>query len=187
MPDGAHAVLQDRDGRSALLFERSLAHSPERVWRALTTHGELSDWHPTPFELEPRPGGRVAYRATPEGPQIPDGGVLEYDPPRLLAYTWGDDELRWELLADSGGGCLLRLTHLFDDRFKAARDAAGWHLCLDALSGSLEGASRPEGEEGPRLPQDLSELNDDYQQRFAIKPEQATPPPRPQRDPAKTP
>jgi len=171
-----HAVLRERHGRSALCFERLLAHPPERVWSALTTHDELLHWHPTPFELEPLAGGRVTYRSPAGTPAMPDGRVLDYDPPRLLAYSWGDDELRWELQRHEGG-CLLRLTHTFDDRFKAARDAAGWHLCLDALSGSLDGARAAERGDGPRLPQGWSELNRDYQERFGIPAEEATPPP----------
>ena len=65
MPADSHAVLEDHDGRTALRFERVLAHSPERVWRALTRNDELFDWHPTPFDLEPHAGGRVSYRPTP--------------------------------------------------------------------------------------------------------------------------
>lgn len=179
MPDASHATLQQRDGRAALLFERVLAHPPERVWRALTAYDGLFDWHPTPFQLDgdpPIPGGPVTFIATAEAPEMPGGRLLEYDPPRLLAHTWGEDELRWELEGREDG-CLLRLTHIFDDRFKAARDASGWHLCLGALSSSLELAPKPQRVLEPRLPQGWTELNRDYEQRFGIDPEQATPPP----------
>ena len=102
--------------------------------------------------------------------------MLEFEPPRLLAYSWGEDELRWELRPD-GGGCVLSLTHIFDDRFKAARDAAGWHLCLGALSRSLESDPRPQRGHGPRLPGEWRDLNREYEKRFGIPPERATPPP----------
>jgi uncharacterized protein YndB with AHSA1/START domain len=179
MPAGEHAVLQDRDGRYALIFERMLAHPPERVWSALVTDAELADWHPTPFALSPSaaaPGSQIRDVPVDGGPEMPDGELLECDPPRVLAYTWGEDVLRWELLAHEDG-CLLRLTHTFDDRFKAARDAAGWHLCLAALSDSLQRLSRPRRGSGKRLPEGWSELNRDYQERFGITLEQATPPP----------
>jgi uncharacterized protein YndB with AHSA1/START domain len=179
MHDARRAILQERDGRNALLFERMLAHPSERVWRALTTYDGLCDWHPTPFELDgrpPAPGGRVRFISSPEAPEMPDGRLLEYDPPRLLAHTWGDDELRWEL-DDHEDGCLLRLTHIFDDRFKAARDASGWHLCLGALSSFLGCAPIARRGVEPRLPQGWSELNSEYEQRFGIEPGQATPPP----------
>jgi uncharacterized protein YndB with AHSA1/START domain len=176
MPIDDHAVLKTVQGRSALCFKRTLTYPPERVWRALTTHEELFNWHPTPFEIEPTTGGKVSYRPAPGSPSMPDGRVLAYDPPRLLAYTWGEDELRFELDAQDGG-CVLSLTHLFDDRFKAARDGAGWHLCLEALSSSLEGVANPQRGVSPRLPEDWKSLNSEYQQRFGISPEQATPVP----------
>jgi uncharacterized protein YndB with AHSA1/START domain len=176
MPATGHAVLEDHDGRYALRFERVLEHSPEQVWSALTSHGQLLDWHPTPFDIEPRAGGRVNYRSTPGAPEMPEGLVLEFQPPHLLAYTWGEDELRWELHPDELG-CVLRLTHVFDDRFKAARDAAGWDLCLGALSSALDCDPRPQRGSGPRLPQHWQGLNREYEQRFRIAPEQATPPP----------
>jgi hypothetical protein len=42
-------------------------------------------------------------------------------------------------------GTPLVLTHTFDDRLKSARDAAGWHLCLDALELSIDGVDDPRG------------------------------------------
>jgi uncharacterized protein YndB with AHSA1/START domain len=176
MPTDTHAILRELEGRSALCFERALPYPPERIWRALTVHDELFNWHPTPFELEPVAGGAITYRPAPGGPEMPAGTVLAYDPPRRLAYTWGEDELRWELHPHDGG-CLLSLTHLFDDPFKAARDGAGWHLCLRALSSSLAGKAAPQRGEGPRLPSDWEGLNGEYQERFGISPEQATPVP----------
>jgi uncharacterized protein YndB with AHSA1/START domain len=176
MPVAPDAILQDQEGRSVLRFERILRHPPERVWRALTDPAEHRSWHPTPFELEPVVGGKVTYLPGGDAPDWPDGEVTEYDPPRLLAHTWDDDVLRWELRAHDEG-CVLVLTHTFDDRFKAARDAAGWHLCIDALSATLDGAEPPYGEDGDRLPSGWRELNTAYEQRFGIPPEKATPPP----------
>ena len=180
MPTGAHAVLQDHDGLHSLVFERVLAHPPERVWRALVTPKGLADWHPTPFELDSgpaRPGARIRYIRTEGGPEMPDGELLEYHPPRVLAHSWGEDRLRWELRAHDGGTAL-RLTHTFADRFKAARDGTGWHMCLEALSDSLEQLRRPRRGSKPRVPDGWSELNEEYQRRFGIAPAQATPPPQ---------
>ncbi len=108
---------------------------------------------------------------------MPGGEVTAYEPPRPLGYTWGEDDLRWELRPHDDG-CLLTLTHSFDDRFKAARDAAGWDICLAALSTSLDGGKvEREIGDGERLPRGWSELNSAYQERFEISPEEATPPP----------
>jgi uncharacterized protein YndB with AHSA1/START domain len=185
MPVAADAVLQDNEGRTVLRFERPLAHPPERVWEALTEPGEQGRWHPTPADFEPRAGGAVKYRSDGDVPDMADGAVIEFDPPRVLAHTWGEDELRWEIQPRDGGS-LLGLTHTFDDRFKAARDAAGWHLCLDALSASLDGGETPlgrvfarrrEGGGSEEHPSDWKELNRAYEERFGIPAEKATPPP----------
>ena len=80
-------------------------------------------------------------------------------------------------LEERGDGCLLTLEHSFEDRFKAARDGAGWHLCLIALQEGLDGAHRPQPGHGERLPGGWSELNDHYQRRFGISSAEATPPP----------
>jgi len=73
---------------------------------------------------------------------------------------------------------MLTLTHTFGDRFKAARDAAGWHLCLDALSSSLDGDGVSGGDGGELLPSGWRELNREYEERFGIPSEEATPPPQ---------
>lgn len=142
-------------GRPTLRFERRLKHPIEKVWRALTDPVELEHWFPTRIEsvsaadADPFvPGGklRFPFRAAKEldGEVIPDfeGEILELDPPRLLAYTWADDVLRFELIPD-GDGCLLVFTDTFTEHGKAARDGAGWHVCLDGLAARLDGAEPP--------------------------------------------
>ncbi len=172
MPD-RHAVLLRRDGRSVLRFERELSHTCERVWRALTERGELELWHPTPFELA---GATVEFLPSPGAPAFEAGRLLALEEPVLLAYTWGPDELRWTL-SERAGGCLLTLEHSFADRFKAARDGAGWHVCLTALEALLDRAEVPAKGSARELPGGWRELNEEYQRRFGIAPEEATPVP----------
>ncbi len=50
--------------------------------------------------------------------------------------------LRFEIEPD-GAGTRFTLSNVFDDIGKAARDAAGWHSCLDALERELDGAPAP--------------------------------------------
>ena len=134
------------DGRYVLRFERRLAHPVATVWHALTDPGAMRNWFPQDVEADLRVGGkmRFSFRQADTYESIPpiDGEVLEYDPPRLFAYTWGPDLLRWELRPD-GDGCLLVFTDTLGERGKAARDGAGWHVCLEALAASLDGAPPP--------------------------------------------
>ena len=122
-------TLSTTDGRSVLRMERRLAHPPERVWPALLEPERLATWFPTTVTIEPRVGGAVEYGFGGAGT------VTDLDPPRLVAYTWEADHLRWELSAE-GAGSVLVLVHTFDDRAGAASFAAGWDSCLSVLDGA---------------------------------------------------
>ena len=92
----------------------------------------------------------------PDGEMEPtDGRVIELDPPRRFAFRWGEEELRIELEPD-GEGCRLRFTHLISTSEQAARDAAGWHVCLERLERLLSG-------DGPTS--EWSGLYDEYRRR----------------------
>jgi uncharacterized protein YndB with AHSA1/START domain len=139
----ALARLTHADGRHQLTFTRTLRHPPEKVWRALTEPEHLAAW----FPQEVRGGWAVgaALRFVDGGDEAAafDGEVLAYDPPKLLEFTWGTDELRFEL-APRDGGCVLTLIAVFDEVGRAARDAAGWDACLDVLEAGLDGAPAPD-------------------------------------------
>jgi len=64
--------------------------------------------------------------------------VLASRPPSLLEIRWGSDVLRFEIVPD-GDGCTFTLIDTLDEVGKAARDAAGWHECLDNLEHALDG------------------------------------------------
>jgi hypothetical protein len=68
--------------------------------------------------------------------------MLVFDPPSVMEFTWGTDLVRIELATD-GAGTVLTLADTFDDLGKAARDAAGWHECLERLTGDLDGTPLP--------------------------------------------
>ncbi len=124
----------ERDGDLCVLrYRRVLRQPPGTVWRALTDDAQLADWFPTTIEGERSPGAplRFSFRAS-EAPPF-QGEMLAFDPPAVLAFRWGDDVLRFEL-APEGRGSLLTLTVTFPEYGKAARDAAGWHVCLEQLS-----------------------------------------------------
>jgi hypothetical protein len=63
--------------------------------------------------------------------------VKRAEAPRLLEYTWGDNDLRWEL-EPLGDGTRLTLWHNIDRHF-IAWGAAGWHVCFDVLDRFLAG------------------------------------------------
>jgi uncharacterized protein YndB with AHSA1/START domain len=129
------------DGRPALRFERRLAHPVAKVWRAVTEPDELAAWFPQKVEVDLRPGGAMHFRFDENDFPDMSGEVLELDPPRRFAFTWGDDEeVRIELEPlDGGSATLLRFVQLLGAEDTAARNAAGWEVCLHRLETSLDG------------------------------------------------
>ncbi|MGW2327341.1 SRPBCC family protein [Streptomyces sp. NPDC001700] len=152
-------LSQPGGGRSALRLERRIAHSPEKVWQALTDPAELAHWFPSEVRVDLRVGGRMGFVFP--GREAPDmeGVITELDPPHVFAFTWGEDQLRWELRPD-GEGCLLTLTHTFGDRFGAASFASGWHACITALAALLDGEKAAPG--------DMAELHESYVEAFGL-------------------
>jgi uncharacterized protein YndB with AHSA1/START domain len=159
------ATLDEIGGKAVLRFERRLAHPPEKVFRAISDPAELAHWFPASVELELRPGAPIRFTFEQVDFEAPGGEVLEADPPKLLAYTWGDSVLRWEVVPE-GAGCRLHFTHTlgggeaWGGRLAAARHAAGWDVCLAALAARLDGA---EPDEPDWLP-----LNEAYLERFGL-------------------
>jgi uncharacterized protein YndB with AHSA1/START domain len=148
-PDKNLGQLEHAGGRLQLRFTRKLRHRPEKVWQALTEPDHLAAWFPTEIAGDRASGAalRFTFRHG-EGPPI-DGQMLQYEPPSLLEFRWGNAEtLRFELQPD-GDGSLLTFVNTFDELGKGARDAAGWHVCLDSLANHLDGRT-PSGTPGER-------------------------------------
>jgi Activator of Hsp90 ATPase homolog 1-like protein len=64
--------------------------------------------------------------------------MLVYEPPSVVEIRWGTDIVRLEV-RPTDDGTELTLLDTLEERGKAARDATGWHTCLDALETHLRG------------------------------------------------
>lgn len=114
-------------------FERRLTHRPEKVWRALTEARELAHWFPATMEGANDRGAPLRF-TFPDGksPTL-TGEITEYDPPRSLAYTMGDEKLRWEL-SPTPEGCLLVFTTEVNEEEKASNDTGDPRACAMSLA-----------------------------------------------------
>jgi uncharacterized protein YndB with AHSA1/START domain len=125
-------------GRPAVRFQRIYSHPIERVWAAVTEPKELSHWFPSTVTIEPRIGGAITFSDDPYT-EPSTGMILAFDPPRRLAFTWYVDELHFELEPVGEGHCQLTLINIPESPDTAARNAAGWSVCLAELSKLLAG------------------------------------------------
>jgi uncharacterized protein YndB with AHSA1/START domain len=145
-----------------LRFERILPGPIERVWSYLTDSEKRARWLAS-GEMELRIGGRIEHifrnseltqHDDPPPPKYAKHGVesrlhgriTACQPPRLLAYTWGEglgeaSEVRFELSAHGEDVRLIVIhsrlaTGDHDDMISVA---GGWHAHLGILADRLNG------------------------------------------------
>lgn len=151
-------VTSDLD---AIVSEIEIAAPPARVFDALTNEDQLLVWFtdascPVTFwQMEARKGGSYSY-ATEKGKFEVNGvsefechgEILEYDPPRLLVYTWianwhldkeGKTIVRWDL-TPTATGTHVKVTHCGLAQEPAAlKDySGGWVGVMEKLKGFAE-------------------------------------------------
>jgi uncharacterized protein YndB with AHSA1/START domain len=135
-------TLERAGDHSVLRYRRRLAHPREKVWRALTEDEHLAEWFPTTIEGERASGAPLHFSFRESEGEPFDGEMRVFDPPSLMELRWAEDVLRFELTAEVGG-CLLVFTVIFPEHGKAARDGAGWHVCLEQLAHLVDGTVPP--------------------------------------------
>src|SRR5207302_7654090 len=97
-PMASTFVTPDLD---AVVSETHIAAPPERVFQALTDSKQVLRWWTSDecqiesFSMEAKRGGRWSYETKQSKMTVNgvskfhcDGEVIEYDPPRLLTYSW---------------------------------------------------------------------------------------------------
>jgi uncharacterized protein YndB with AHSA1/START domain len=124
--------VQKEGEKWTLVLVRELRHPPAMVWEALTDPAQLAEWAPFDANRSLATPGPVSFSTvgTPT-PQVTETRVTRADAPRVLEYSWGGNDMRWEL-EPLGGGTRLTLWHSID-RGYIAWGAAGWHIAFDVL------------------------------------------------------
>ena len=136
-PGPASAEVRKNEGAKwTLVLVRELRHPPAKVWRALTEPEHLRQW--APFDADRSMGqvGTVTL-STAGTPMVAESRITRAEEPRLLEYSWGGNDVRWEL-EPSGSGTRLTLWTNIDRRY-IAMGAAGWHVCIDVLDHLIAG------------------------------------------------
>jgi uncharacterized protein YndB with AHSA1/START domain len=146
-------VTPDRD---AIVSEIQIAAPAERVFAALTDPKQLALWFTDAscpvktWRMDARRGGSYGY-ATGKGSHVVNGvsefechgDILEFDPPRLLVYTWVANwhldkqrktVVRWEL-TPAGAGTHVKVTHSGLAQEAVAREdyRGGWPGVVEKL------------------------------------------------------
>jgi uncharacterized protein YndB with AHSA1/START domain len=128
-PGPAAGAQVQKDGDNwTLVLVRDLRHAPDKVWDALTDPAQLSEWAPFDADRNLAAVGPVKLStAAAPSPQVSETAVTRAEAPSLLEYSWGGQDLRWQL-EPNGAGTRLTLWHNIDRRY-ISWGAAGWHIC----------------------------------------------------------
>lgn len=145
-------------------IERTLPGPIERVWAYLTESEKRRQWLAA-GEMELKEGGAVEHvfrnseltghdgspppkYAAHAGESRMHGRITACEPPRLLAYEWGEGEdashVRFELTPQGDAVHLVLVHSRLPDREEMLSVAGGWHTHLGILLDKLEGRE-PEG------------------------------------------
>ena len=164
------AKVHKEQERWTLVLVRDLRHPPAKVWRAITDPEHLREW--APFDADRSLGAvgtaKLSTVGTPT-PMVTETRVKRADAPHVLEFSWGEQDLRWELEAQEAGGTRLTLWHNIDRRF-ISMGAAGWHICFDVMDRLLAG--EPIGRiVGPEAMQfdGWRRLSAEYAKQFAVE------------------
>ena len=102
---------------------------------------DLAAWFPTRVEGERTKGAKLRF-VFPDDQPGGEGEITVWEPPSVLEFRWEADTFRFEV-SPTPGGCTLAMSQVFDELGKAARDGAGWSVCLDELAFHLDGQRAP--------------------------------------------
>jgi uncharacterized protein YndB with AHSA1/START domain len=168
-PGPASGATIEKDGEKwTLVVVRELRHPPELVWEAITDPAQLAEWAPFDADRNLATVGPVtmSMARTPK-PTVFETAVKRAEAPRLLEYTWGGSDLRWQL-EPLGSGTRLTLWHRIDHRF-IAWGAAGWQISFDVLDRLLAGAPIGRIAGGDAMQYGWKRLVDEYSKQFGIE------------------
>ncbi|HWL35343.1 MAG TPA: SRPBCC family protein [Frankiaceae bacterium] len=160
-------VAMTRDGeRWTLELARELRFAPDRVWAVLTDPARLREWAPYTADRDLGSTGDVTLTMLDGQSADLPATVRRADAPKVLEYTWGGDQLRWQL-DPAGAGTRLTLRHSVADRGTGLDVAAGWHLCLAVAERLLDGDPVGPIVGAAALDHGWTELRDAYEARLA--------------------
>ena len=162
------AEVRKEGEKWTLILVREFRHPPAKVWQALTEPAELREWAPIDADRDLGAIGpaKLTTVGTPT-PQVSETSVKRADAPRLLEYSWGGNDIRWEI-EPLEHGTRLTLWHKIDHGF-VSMGAAGWHICFDVLDRFLEGQPIGRIVAGQAMKFGWQRLNAEYAKQFGIE------------------
>jgi uncharacterized protein YndB with AHSA1/START domain len=110
--------------------------SVKEVWSWLTENEKLKQWFAELSIEELRKGGRILFDMS-DG-TFEEMEILEMMEQSLLAFTWTEDAVSFELHKEAQGCLLIFKESITKLTSHTPKDIAGWHMCLKVISSLIE-------------------------------------------------
>jgi len=131
------AVITKVENGHTVRFERHLKHSVEKVWAMLTDNEKLTKWFSELSVEDLREGGVIKFDM--QDGSFEELAIIEVKWNSVLEYTWGEDQVRFELYPEPEGCRLVLIEKVNKITSHTPRDIAGWDVCLDVIEALLDG------------------------------------------------
>ena len=131
-------ITKKSDGYQ-VVFDRTLQHSIEKVWNAITDPDQLKFWF-TDIDMDFRVGGKINIRFRDKDKTLSEGKIIAIDPPHRFSWTWEDELAEWVLKSVDSHSTQLTLTYSKLSKAFAIKAPAGFHSLLDKLEERLAGS-----------------------------------------------
>lgn len=135
--DGDHATLR---------FTRTLRHTPDKVWRALTESEHMRWWMPVDMIGDRSVGSTVKMIFWPDlvakkglDPDAGTATIRVWEPSHIFEWVWHGSIVRFDL-TEIPQGCQLVLTVVIesDDPDTIVDNAGGFHLWIEHVTTLLD-------------------------------------------------
>ena len=133
--------LTNKAGEYEVRFERTLPHSAEAVWDAITNPEKLKLWF-TDIDMDFKPGGRMMIHFHDAARTKSPGKINVIEPGKVFEFDWEGEIVRWELYPEGEKSCKLVLSHRKITPAYVVSASAGFHSLFDRLELMLDGNKR---------------------------------------------
>ncbi|MEC1177044.1 SRPBCC family protein [Metasolibacillus meyeri] len=116
----------------------------QQVWSVLTENHHLQQWMGNLEIVDARKNGKMHFHMLDGTDAFVDMRITDYEEPKLFAFEWDKDHVRFELQLSEASTVLTLTETLQELTAHTPKDLAGWHICLQLFEGVLQGVSEQE-------------------------------------------
>lgn len=122
-------------------YERIFDVPTEKIWKSLISNEKFKFWMEHLEITDLRIGGNINFHYNDGSGKLENITITDYVDGEVLQFEWGEDTVRFEIIAKSPGSKLIMKQFLTNITDHTPKDLAGWQVCLMRFSDVITGES----------------------------------------------